>query len=103
MRELERDDLPSPLSAAPLIVVGRGRLGRSLAAAADRAGIEVTLVSHDDVGSVPEGAGVLLCVPDSAIAETAERFAAADPSLIGHVSGATTLDALAPAGARGAG
>ncbi|HSD25088.1 MAG TPA: DUF2520 domain-containing protein, partial [Solirubrobacterales bacterium] len=92
-----------PLSATPLIVVGRGRLGRSLAAGADRAEIEVTLVSHEDVGSVPEGAGVLLCVPDDAIAETAERFAAADPSLIGHVSGATTLDALAPAGARGAG
>lgn len=36
MRELERDDLPSPLSATPLCVVGRGRVGRSLATAAER-------------------------------------------------------------------
>lgn len=102
MRELERDDLPTPLIATPLIVVGRGRLGRSLSAAAEEAGIAVTLVSRDDVGSVPDGAAVLLCVPDAAIAPTAERFAAAEPSLIGHVSGATTLDALAAAAKRGA-
>jgi predicted short-subunit dehydrogenase-like oxidoreductase (DUF2520 family) len=102
MRELERDDLPSPLSATPLIVVGRGRVGPSLAAAAESAGIEVRLVSRDDVGSVSQGAAVLLCVPDDAIAETAERFAAAAPSLIGHVSGATTLDALAAAAERAA-
>ena len=36
MRELERDSLPSPLSAMPLCVVGRGRVGRSLATAAER-------------------------------------------------------------------
>jgi hypothetical protein len=36
MRELERDDFPSPLSATPLCVVGRGRVGRSLATAAER-------------------------------------------------------------------
>lgn len=103
MRELERDDLPSPLSATPLIVVGRGRVGRSLSAAAGLVGITVTLVSNEDVESVGEGAAVLLCVPDDAIVPTAERFAAARPSLIGHVSGGTTLDALAAAAERGAG
>ena len=36
MRELERDDLPSPLSDTPLCLVGRGRVGRSLATAAER-------------------------------------------------------------------
>jgi predicted short-subunit dehydrogenase-like oxidoreductase (DUF2520 family) len=102
MRELERDDLPSPLSAAALVVVGRGRVGRSLAAAAERAGIEVGLVSQDDAVDIPPGAAVLLCVPDDAIASAAERFARHAPALIGHVSGATTLDALAPAAARGA-
>ena len=102
MRELERDDLPSPLSATPLIVVGRGRVGRSLAAAAEPAGIQVTLVSREDVQAVPQSAVVLLCVPDEAIVATAERFSAAEPSLIGHVSGASTLDALAAA-ERGAG
>jgi len=103
MRELERDDLPSPLSATPLIVVGRGRLGRSLSAAAEQEGIAVTLVSRDDVGSVPRGSAVLLCVPDEAVAPTAERFADAGPALMGHVSGATTLEALAAASERGSG
>ena len=102
MRELERDDLPSPMSTTPLIVVGRGRVGSSLAAAAEAAGIAVTLVSREEVESVPTGAAVLLCVPDDAIAAAAERFSAAEPSLIGHVSGASTLEVLAAAAERGA-
>jgi predicted short-subunit dehydrogenase-like oxidoreductase (DUF2520 family) len=103
MRELERDDIPSPLSAAPLIVVGRGRVGRSLAAAAERAGIEVGLVSHEVVESIPPGAAVLLCVPDEAIGEVCARLKDAAPAFVGHLSGATTLEALAPAADRGAG
>jgi predicted short-subunit dehydrogenase-like oxidoreductase (DUF2520 family) len=102
MRELERDDLPSPLNT-PLVVVGRGRVGSSLAATAGRAGIEARPISHEDAGSAPAGAAVLLCVPDEEIAATAERVAGTAPSLVGHVSGATTLDALAPAIERGAG
>jgi predicted short-subunit dehydrogenase-like oxidoreductase (DUF2520 family) len=101
MRELERDDLPSPLST-PLVVAGRGRVGRSLAQAAEAAGIDVTLVpgqGPDEAG----GAVVLVCVPDEAIAEVAEGVAAVDPSLVGHVSGASTLEALAAAADRGAG
>jgi predicted short-subunit dehydrogenase-like oxidoreductase (DUF2520 family) len=85
------------------VVVGRGRLGRSLAAAAERAGIDVRLISHEDAESVPEGAPVLLCVPDGEIEATAERFAAAGPSLVGHASGATMLTALSPAAEAGAG
>jgi predicted short-subunit dehydrogenase-like oxidoreductase (DUF2520 family) len=103
MRELEREDLPSP-HATPLIVVGHGGVGLSLSSAAQRAGIEVTLASHDDTSeTIPAGAALLLCVPDDAIAATAEHFAAAPLSLVGHVSGATTLDALAAAAERGAG
>src|SRR3954454_16728872 len=102
MRELERDDLPSPLSATPLIVVGRGRVGRSLAAAAERAAIEVRLVAHDSLEAAPPGAALLLCVPDDAIAALAQELAAAEPALVGHVSGATTLDALAGAAEQGA-
>jgi predicted short-subunit dehydrogenase-like oxidoreductase (DUF2520 family) len=102
MRELERDDLPSPLSATPLIVVGRGRVGRSLAAAAERAGIEVRLVPHEDLGAIPRRAAVLLCVPDGAIAAVAQDLGPAGPSLVGHVSGANTLDALAAAAEQGA-
>ncbi len=100
MRELERDSLPSPLSAAPLVVVGRGRVGGSLAKAAELAGIGVRSAGRDD--SV-EGAGaVLICVPDDAIAEVCARISAAAPPLVGHVSGASTLDALATARERGA-
>src|SRR3954470_15761529 len=103
MRELEREDLSSP-RATPLIVVGNGRVGRSLSAASERAGIEVTLFSHGEPSeSIPAGAAVLLCVPDEAIAATAEHFAAGAHSWVGHVSGATTLDALAAAAERGAG
>ena len=101
MRELERDDLPSPLNA-PIFMVGRGRVGRSLAAAAELARLDASVISHEDLGSVPRGAVVLLCVPDDQITATAQRLAPVAPSLVGHVSGATTLDALAPAAERGA-
>jgi predicted short-subunit dehydrogenase-like oxidoreductase (DUF2520 family) len=95
MRELERDSLPSPLSATSLVVVGRGRVGGSIAKAAELAGIDVRLVGRDEA---VDGAGaVLLCVPDDAIAEVCSRIASAAPPLVGHVSGATTLDALATA------
>jgi predicted short-subunit dehydrogenase-like oxidoreductase (DUF2520 family) len=102
MRELERDDLPSPLSvsaAKPLVVVGRGRVGGSLAKAAELAGIAVRLVNRDEA---IDGAGaVLLCVPDDAIAEACGRVADSS-ALVGHVSGASTLDVLTAARERGA-
>jgi predicted short-subunit dehydrogenase-like oxidoreductase (DUF2520 family) len=102
MRELERDSLPSPLSAAPLAVVGRGRAGGSLARAAELAGIEVRLAGRDEVAEACRGAGaVLLCVPDEAIASVCELIASDPPPLVGHVSGATTLEALASAAANG--
>jgi len=101
MRELERDDLPSPLKT-PLALVGRGRVGRSLARAAEAAGIEVTLLPGDGAGPFDDAA-VLLCVPDDAISETAALVAESSPALIGHVSGASTLDVLATAADAGAG
>src|SRR3954453_13781111 len=48
MRELERDSLPSPLSAAPPVVVGGGRVGASLSKAAALVGIAVQLLGHDE-------------------------------------------------------
>ena len=101
MRELERDHIPTSLSM-PLTLVGRGRVGRSLAAAAERAGIDARLASHEEADSIPGGTAVLLCVPDDAITEMAGRLGSSPPALVGHVSGATTLDALAPAAERGA-
>lgn len=102
MRELERDSHPSPLSAS-VVVVGRGRVGGSIARAAELAGIELRLVSSDQAANAVEGAGaVLLCVPDDAIAEVCARIAPSRPRLVGHVSGATGLDALSPATENGA-
>jgi predicted short-subunit dehydrogenase-like oxidoreductase (DUF2520 family) len=100
MRELERDSLPSPLNAAPLVVVGGGRVGGSLAKAAELAGIDVRVAGRDE--SIGEAGAVLLCVPDDAIAEVCARIASAAPPLIGHVSGASTLAPLDPARERGA-
>jgi predicted short-subunit dehydrogenase-like oxidoreductase (DUF2520 family) len=103
MRELERDSLPSPLSAAPLVVVGRGSVGRSLAKVAEAAGIDVRLVAADDApDACPGAAAALLCVPDDVIAKLCSRIAPDAPPLVGHVSGATTLDALATATEHGA-
>jgi predicted short-subunit dehydrogenase-like oxidoreductase (DUF2520 family) len=101
MRELERDDLPTHLST-PLVVVGRGRVGRSLATAAEAAGIEVRTAGRDEIAAASEGAGsVLLCVPDAAIASAAAEVPEG-PAFVGHVSGAGTLNLLADAAARGA-
>ena len=79
-----------------LAVIGRGRVGLSLARAAERAGIEVRLGPSDDPGEACRGAAAaLLCVPDAAIAQACSRIGRDAPPLVGHVSGATTLDALA--------
>ena len=74
-------------------VVGDGRVGRAIASALRAAGVEVRgpLVR----GKTTQGAGiVLLAVPDAEIA-TAATAVAAGP-LVGHLSGATTLEPLAP-------
>jgi predicted short-subunit dehydrogenase-like oxidoreductase (DUF2520 family) len=97
-----------------VVVVGPGRLGTALAAALTQAGVTVDgpYGRHDRVaeilgpqrlsagargraaraGGVPDV--VLLCVPDAEIAAVASVIAAGP--LVGHCSGATALDALAP-------
>ena len=106
MRELERDDteptpFPAPALEGRIAVVGAGRAGGSISAAARAAGLDVV------AGSRELGPGdarvVLLCVPDTAIRAACE---AAVPALgpgtfVGHVSGATGLDALAAAAGAG--
>ncbi|MGB0096796.1 MAG: DUF2520 domain-containing protein [Solirubrobacteraceae bacterium] len=93
MRELERDPPPDAAACTRLAVVGRGRLGTALAAALTDAGLEI-------FGPLGRGAGgsgadaVLLCVPDDQIARAARSFPA--DALVGHCSGATGLDVLAP-------
>ena len=112
MRELERD-LPTTARRAPephrsvsaLAIVGAGRVGSSIAAAARAAGIDVSIGGRADAADAARAAGVvLLCVPDEAIAEATARLAAAGvrPSFAGHTSGATALEALAPLASGGA-
>ena len=74
-----------------LTIVGHGRVGGSLAAAAKLAGIEVG----------PGADSVLLCVPDDAIAQACSELADQAPRFVGHVSGACGLDSLAAASGKG--
>jgi predicted short-subunit dehydrogenase-like oxidoreductase (DUF2520 family) len=75
-------------------IIGRGRMGHALANALRAAGHPVLgpLGRRPDVGDADV---VLLCVPDAEIAAAAG--AVAPGPLVGHVSGATTLE---PLGAR---
>src|SRR3954447_19243579 len=99
MRELERD---LPIATAPqrgrhaapgdaippLAIVGAGRVGGSLAAAAAAAGLDVRLAGRDDALEACRNAeAALLCVPDSEMRAAAETVAKAVPPLryVGHV------------------
>jgi predicted short-subunit dehydrogenase-like oxidoreductase (DUF2520 family) len=76
-----------------IAIVGGGRMGRALTAALGTAGVRVS----GPHGRGFDGAGadaVLLCVPDSQIPAAAALVAPG--RLVGHCSGATGLDALAP-------
>lgn len=97
LRELERDSssiLPGrPNSVGALAIVGDGRLGRALASAFRVAGVEV----EGPLGRGADGSGaevILLCVPDSEIADAARLLARG--GLVGHCSGATGLKPLTP-------
>jgi predicted short-subunit dehydrogenase-like oxidoreductase (DUF2520 family) len=73
---------------ATITVIGRGRLGSALAAA---------LSAGEPMGRGSDGAGadvVILAVPDAEIAAAAACVASG--RLVGHCSGATTLEPLAP-------
>jgi predicted short-subunit dehydrogenase-like oxidoreductase (DUF2520 family) len=86
-------DLNSPFPACA--VVGRGRLGTALVAALGAAGVPLDgpLGRHADGG---DAGVVLLCVPDTEIAAAAQAITPRPGRLVGHCSGATGLDVLAP-------
>lgn len=76
-----------------MAIVGRGRLGRALALAFK--GAELRVSGPFDRGADGSGADVvLLCVPDAAIS-VAARAVRPGP-LVGHCSGISTLEPLAP-------
>jgi predicted short-subunit dehydrogenase-like oxidoreductase (DUF2520 family) len=85
MRELDRIASESTLERCA--IVGAGRLGHALAAALRDAGLEVE--GPLGRGARPEAPVVLLTVPDDEIRAAAEATPA---QLIGHCSGATTLE-----------
>jgi predicted short-subunit dehydrogenase-like oxidoreductase (DUF2520 family) len=85
-------------------IVGSGRVGTVIAAALMQAGVAVDgpygrrdllfeRLRGDARGRTAPDA-VLLCVPDAEIADVASAIPAGPP--VGHCSGATTLDVLAP-------
>jgi predicted short-subunit dehydrogenase-like oxidoreductase (DUF2520 family) len=77
----------------PVSIVGAGRVGSALAARLRDRGVAV--LSRADRGRDLAGAElVLLCVPDTAIAEVARSIPSGP--WIAHVSGATPLAALDP-------
>jgi len=73
-------------------IVGAGRVGNALTGALRAAGIAVDgPLGRGD--ALPATVPVLLCVPDAQIAVAARTIPPG--GLVGHTSGATTLDALA--------
>lgn len=112
MRELERKPQasepgkPTGREAMPtLAVIGDGRVGNAVARAARAAGIDVRLAGRDGALEAARQAEIaLLCVPDSEILTTCELIAEAVPplTLVGHTSGAATLNLLSPAVTEGA-
>lgn len=81
----------------PIIVIGPGRVGRSIERAATLAGLDVALAGRSDLVELAPGREIaLLCVPDSEIPAASSALAAASPGLrfAGHTSGATGLAAI---------
>jgi predicted short-subunit dehydrogenase-like oxidoreductase (DUF2520 family) len=88
-----------------IAVIGSGRAGRSIARAASGAGLEVELAGREGALAASELSEIaLLCVPDGAISDACDRISPAVPPLrfVGHISGATSLEALCAAADRGA-
>ncbi len=95
MRELERDSSSDTPTCRSLAIIGRGRLGGALAAALRSPGSPYDVVGPLGRGASPTGVdAVLLCVPDAEIAAAATLIAPGP--VVGHCSGATGLDVLAP-------
>jgi predicted short-subunit dehydrogenase-like oxidoreductase (DUF2520 family) len=85
------------------VILGPGRVGRSIASALAVGGAGVELRGRFDGLEGLGDSAVLLCVPDSKITPLAARIGELPdrPRLVGHTSGATSLEAVKPAGAKG--
>ena len=103
MRKLDQPHEGHPFSAIERVaIVGPGRLGTAIAAALTRAGVTVDgpygrrdpIAEQLRPGTRALPDAVLLCVPDAEIAAVASVIPFGAP--VGHCSGATALDVLAP-------
>jgi predicted short-subunit dehydrogenase-like oxidoreductase (DUF2520 family) len=97
MRELERKPSADDPSCPGLAIIGQGRVGTALSTAlkAEPSGARYSI--RGPLGRGADAAGVdavLLCVPDHEIAAAASSVAPGP--LVGHCSGATSLDVLEP-------
>jgi len=99
--ERTADDGPEPdrfSGPSRIAVVGRGRLGSALCLALAASGTRVQgPLARLERPADPVDA-VLLCVPDAEIPAAADAVAGT-ARFVGHTSGATPLEAVAPAGA----
>ncbi len=86
--------MSAPLRGYTVCVVGRGRVGSTLAAALTDAGVPVVPDRSADL--------VILAVPDDALASVATRLDVHPGQVVAHTSGAHGVGILAPAVARGA-
>jgi predicted short-subunit dehydrogenase-like oxidoreductase (DUF2520 family) len=93
MRELERLTDTTAAPRPSVGILGRGRLGRVLSGGLRSAGLDASDPLGRDADLTPYRI-VILCVPDGQIAAAAARVAPGP--LVGHCSGATGLDVLAP-------
>jgi predicted short-subunit dehydrogenase-like oxidoreductase (DUF2520 family) len=75
-------------------IVGAGRMGSALAAAAGAAGLAVDGPLRRGEAPSADAGAVLLCVPDAQIEPAAAALPARPDQLVGHTSAATTLTAL---------
>jgi predicted short-subunit dehydrogenase-like oxidoreductase (DUF2520 family) len=77
-------------------IIGAGRVGRGLAQALAGSGVAVNGPLHrgEWENSIASGDVVIACVPDGEIANVAKQVPVG--AIVGHCSGALTLDSLAP-------
>ena len=80
-----------------VVIVGRGRLGRSLALLLPARGQPVSLCAHDE--ALPEADVILLTVNDDNVATTAATLPLGP--IVLHTAGALGLDVLLPHERRG--
>ena len=79
-------------------IVGAGRAGGSLGLALERIGWWVRFLHrHDDLTAAAKGVDlVVIATPDAVVSTVAQRIKPVDTCPVLHLSGALTLDALAP-------